>query len=173
MQAPLGLAVIGGLVMSTFATLLVLPSVFAIVIGARAARSASISPEDSRKLVFRPRVFPPLVRPARMIPLPRKTTRPTTRARAGAGVRRALESPPPTRRSLIYRRNDDDPRPLARAGLAKAGSIPGSPGSLPDGRDYAKYQIAPLLEVEGLTRTRVGPIKNKFIPKRLGVRDDG
>src|SRR6202453_5480428 len=33
MQAPLGLAVIGGLVMSTFATFLVLPSIFAIVIG--------------------------------------------------------------------------------------------------------------------------------------------
>ena len=35
MQAPLGLAVIGGLVMSTFATLLVLPSIFAVVIGRR------------------------------------------------------------------------------------------------------------------------------------------
>ena len=35
MQAPLGLAVIGGLVMSTFATLLVLPSIFAMVIGKR------------------------------------------------------------------------------------------------------------------------------------------
>ena len=33
MQAPLGLAVIGGLVMSTFATLLVVPSIFAVVIG--------------------------------------------------------------------------------------------------------------------------------------------
>ena len=33
MQAPLGRAVIGGLVMSTFATLLVLPSIFAMVIG--------------------------------------------------------------------------------------------------------------------------------------------
>ena len=33
MEAPLGRAVIGGLVMSTFATLLVLPSIFALVIG--------------------------------------------------------------------------------------------------------------------------------------------
>ncbi len=33
MQAPLGRAVIGGLVMSTFATLLVVPSIFAVVIG--------------------------------------------------------------------------------------------------------------------------------------------
>ena len=43
MQAPLGLAVIGGLVMSTFATLLVLPSIFAVVIGRRCrARPRSI-----------------------------------------------------------------------------------------------------------------------------------
>ena len=46
MQAPLGLAVIGGLVMSTFATLLVLPSIFAIVIGRTVARSPSIYPDD-------------------------------------------------------------------------------------------------------------------------------
>jgi multidrug efflux pump subunit AcrB len=39
MQAPLGLAVIGGLVMSTFATLLVLPSVFAIGIDRKEACS--------------------------------------------------------------------------------------------------------------------------------------
>ncbi|MGP0062047.1 MAG: efflux RND transporter permease subunit, partial [Isosphaeraceae bacterium] len=46
MQAPLGRAVIGGLVMSTVATLLVVPSIFAIVIGRKAAHSPSISPED-------------------------------------------------------------------------------------------------------------------------------
>jgi multidrug efflux pump subunit AcrB len=46
MQAPLGRAVIGGLVLSTFATLLVVPSVFAVVIGGRKASSPSISPED-------------------------------------------------------------------------------------------------------------------------------
>ncbi len=46
MQAPLGLAVIGGLVMSTFATLLVLPSIFAVVIGNKVARSPSIYPDD-------------------------------------------------------------------------------------------------------------------------------
>jgi multidrug efflux pump subunit AcrB len=46
MQAPLGLAVIGGLVMSTFATLLVLPPIFAIVIGGRQAHSPSIDPHD-------------------------------------------------------------------------------------------------------------------------------
>jgi multidrug efflux pump subunit AcrB len=46
MQAPLGRAVIGGLVMSTFATLLVVPSIFVLLIGRSAARSPSIYPGD-------------------------------------------------------------------------------------------------------------------------------
>jgi hypothetical protein len=46
MQAPLGRAVIGGLVMSTFATLLVVPSIFAIVIGRKKALSPSFYPAD-------------------------------------------------------------------------------------------------------------------------------
>ena len=54
MQAPLGLAVIGGLVMSTFATLLVLPSIFAVVIGKKVARSPSIYPDDPRQPALRP-----------------------------------------------------------------------------------------------------------------------
>jgi hypothetical protein len=57
MQAPLGLAVIGGLVMSTFATLLVLPSVFALVIGKRVATSPSIYPDDQESKYYDPRVF--------------------------------------------------------------------------------------------------------------------
>jgi multidrug efflux pump subunit AcrB len=57
MQAPLGLAVIGGLVMSTFATLLVLPSVFAMVIGNRMAVSPSIYPDDPESKHYDPRVF--------------------------------------------------------------------------------------------------------------------
>ncbi|HTU26838.1 MAG TPA: efflux RND transporter permease subunit, partial [Pirellulales bacterium] len=57
MQAPLGLAVIGGLVMSTFATLLVLPSVFAVVIGGRAATSPSIYPDDRESRYYDPNVF--------------------------------------------------------------------------------------------------------------------
>ncbi len=57
MQAPLGRAVIGGLVMSTFATLLVLPSVFALVIGRKAARSPSIYPDDPESVYYDPRVF--------------------------------------------------------------------------------------------------------------------
>ncbi len=57
MQAPLGLAVIGGLVMSTFATLLVLPSIFAVVIGKRVARSPSIYPDDPESSHYDPTVF--------------------------------------------------------------------------------------------------------------------
>jgi multidrug efflux pump subunit AcrB len=57
MQAPLGRAVIGGLVMSTFATLLVLPSIFALVIGRKEARSPSIYPDDPESAHYDPRVF--------------------------------------------------------------------------------------------------------------------
>jgi multidrug efflux pump subunit AcrB len=57
MQAPLGLAVIGGLVMSTFATLLVLPSIFAVVIGRRTAASPSIYPDDRESANYDPNVF--------------------------------------------------------------------------------------------------------------------
>ena len=44
MEAPLGRAVIGGLVMSTFATLLVVPSIFALVIGKKQYTSPSLYP---------------------------------------------------------------------------------------------------------------------------------
>jgi Cu/Ag efflux pump CusA len=52
MQAPLGLAVIGGLVMSTFATLLVLPSIFAVVIGDKVHASPSIYPDDPESAYY-------------------------------------------------------------------------------------------------------------------------
>jgi multidrug efflux pump subunit AcrB len=57
MQAPLGLAVIGGLVMSTFATLLVLPSIFAVVIGEKTAHSPSMYPDDRDSAHYDPRVY--------------------------------------------------------------------------------------------------------------------
>ncbi len=57
MQAPLGRAVIGGLVMSTFATLLVVPSIFAIVIGASVSRSPSIYPDDPESVHYDPNVY--------------------------------------------------------------------------------------------------------------------
>jgi multidrug efflux pump subunit AcrB len=44
--APLGRAVIGGLVVATVATLFVLPAVFAIVQGHAHRRSASLDPDD-------------------------------------------------------------------------------------------------------------------------------
>ncbi len=47
MQAPLGRAVIGGLLVSTFATLLILPAFFAIVMGVkRKHKSPSVDPND-------------------------------------------------------------------------------------------------------------------------------
>ena len=54
MQAPLGRAVIGGLVMSTFATLLVVPSVFAVVIGKKKYNSASVYPADEESSHYDP-----------------------------------------------------------------------------------------------------------------------
>jgi multidrug efflux pump subunit AcrB len=44
--APLGRAVIGGLVVATFATLLLLPSVFAVVLGRSSTQSRSLDPDD-------------------------------------------------------------------------------------------------------------------------------
>jgi multidrug efflux pump subunit AcrB len=46
MEAPLGRAVIGGLVVSTFVTLFIVPSVFALLMGRRVARSPSLHPDD-------------------------------------------------------------------------------------------------------------------------------
>jgi multidrug efflux pump subunit AcrB len=58
--APLGRAVIGGLVAATLATLIVLPSVFAIVQGRSSTRSVSLDPDDPESTYFdRPaQVFP-------------------------------------------------------------------------------------------------------------------
>jgi multidrug efflux pump subunit AcrB len=56
MQAPLGRAVIGGLVMSTFATLMIVPSIFAIVIGKKVATSPSIHPADPDSRFYSPEV---------------------------------------------------------------------------------------------------------------------
>lgn len=46
MQAPLGRAVIGGLLMSTFVTLFIVPSVFALLMGRAKPRSPSLYPDD-------------------------------------------------------------------------------------------------------------------------------
>ncbi|MGC8603275.1 MAG: efflux RND transporter permease subunit [Desulfomonilaceae bacterium] len=54
--APLGRAVVGGLAMATLATLLVLPSVFAIVQKRTSGHSASVHPDDSESLLYNPKV---------------------------------------------------------------------------------------------------------------------
>ncbi len=46
MQAPLGRAVVGGLIVSTFSTLLIVPAIFAIVMGKRKYVTPSLHPDD-------------------------------------------------------------------------------------------------------------------------------
>jgi multidrug efflux pump subunit AcrB len=46
MEAPLGRAVIGGLVLSTFVTLFIVPSVFALLMGHKRPHSPSLHPDD-------------------------------------------------------------------------------------------------------------------------------
>ena len=52
--SPLGRAVIGGLLFSTFATLLVLPLVFAWVQGKTTTDSVSLDPEDKESKFYVP-----------------------------------------------------------------------------------------------------------------------
>jgi predicted RND superfamily exporter protein len=56
MQAPLGLAVIGGLIMSTFATLLMIPPIFTLLVGQSVFRSPSIYPADPDSPRYDPRL---------------------------------------------------------------------------------------------------------------------
>jgi multidrug efflux pump subunit AcrB len=50
--APLGRAVIGGLVVATFATLFVLPSIFAVVQGRSRTESVSLDPDDAESTYY-------------------------------------------------------------------------------------------------------------------------
>ena len=54
--APLGRAVVGGLLASMTAKLLVLPSVFAVVMGNSSTSSASLDPDDPQSTYFDPDV---------------------------------------------------------------------------------------------------------------------
>jgi multidrug efflux pump subunit AcrB len=54
MQAPLGRAVIGGLVVSTFVTLFIVPSVFALLMGRATPRSASLHPDNPESSHYDP-----------------------------------------------------------------------------------------------------------------------
>jgi multidrug efflux pump subunit AcrB len=53
-NAPLGRAVIGGLIAATAATLLVLPSIFTFVMGSASRRSASLDPDDAESEHYQP-----------------------------------------------------------------------------------------------------------------------
>src|SRR4029077_11349709 len=54
MQAPLGRAVIGGLVVSTFVTLFIVPSVFALLMGRSKPRSPLLYPDDPDSSHYEP-----------------------------------------------------------------------------------------------------------------------
>jgi multidrug efflux pump subunit AcrB len=54
MEAPLGRAVIGGLVLSTFVTLFIVPSVFALLMGRSKPRSPSLHPDDPESSHYAP-----------------------------------------------------------------------------------------------------------------------
>jgi hypothetical protein len=56
MEAPLGRAVIGGLVVSTFVTLFIVPSVFALLMGRREPHSPSLYPDDPASAYYAPDV---------------------------------------------------------------------------------------------------------------------
>jgi multidrug efflux pump subunit AcrB len=51
-SAPLGRAVIGGLILSTFTTLTILPSIYAILQRRAATTSPSLNPEDPRSRFY-------------------------------------------------------------------------------------------------------------------------
>jgi multidrug efflux pump subunit AcrB len=54
MEAPLGRAVIGGLVVSTFVTLFIVPSVFALLMGRKTPGSPSLHPNDPESSYYAP-----------------------------------------------------------------------------------------------------------------------
>src|SRR5207245_4873453 len=53
-MAPLGRAVVGGLLASTVATLLLLPAVFALILGRSSTASVSLSPTDPESRYYEP-----------------------------------------------------------------------------------------------------------------------
>jgi multidrug efflux pump subunit AcrB len=52
MEAPLGRAVVGGLLVSTFSTLLIVPAFFAVIMGRRGYVSPSLHPDDKQSVHF-------------------------------------------------------------------------------------------------------------------------
>ena len=52
--APLGRAVVGGLVVATLTTMFLLPALFAMILGDRKSRSPSIHPDDPQSSYYDP-----------------------------------------------------------------------------------------------------------------------
>jgi multidrug efflux pump subunit AcrB len=71
MQAPLGRAVIGGLIVSTFATLLIVPAVFALLMGNKPAVSFSVHPDDPHSAHYDPSLHPDRHSDDHMLPRPK------------------------------------------------------------------------------------------------------
>ena len=118
MQAPLGLAVIGGLVMSTFATLLVVPSIFAVVVGSKVSVSPSVYPDDPESRYYDPLVF--ATGRSRFSRRPRHSNT----AMARMPVIRRRPSPTPLEKIPDFLENPDEPslltwRPLMHLELGK------------------------------------------------------
>ena len=82
-NAPLGRAVIGGMVLATFATLLVLPAVFTLLLGRASSQSPSLDPDDPASTHYDPIHPPHAGRPGR----PRHDGRPTAEAQPAADAR--------------------------------------------------------------------------------------
>ncbi len=70
MESPLGRAVIGGLILSTICTLLIVPSIFALVIGNSKARSPSLSPEHPESHHYDPDLLAEPKAPHAPVPVP-------------------------------------------------------------------------------------------------------
>ena len=124
MQAPLGRAVIGGLVMSTFATLLVVPSIFAIVIGRQDGPLAVDLPGRPRERALRPAGLrrAEARSPATAGPLDRRET-----ARPRPGRRRPQsDGHEPRPRTAATRRSRHPPRP-PKANRPARPEIPDAP----------------------------------------------
>jgi multidrug efflux pump subunit AcrB len=134
MQAPLGRAVIGGLVMSTFATLLVLPSLFALVIGKRVAHTPSIYPDDPESAHYDPRVFINENEPDQGHRAesggPDAVTNPDDDVLAF--LRRILDEARSKRHDMVTHYTEDDLR--VALGFAKPGSDPDAPANAPPSR---------------------------------------
>ncbi len=61
--APLGRAVVGGLVVATLTTMFILPAIFAVVLGKSSARSPSLHPDDPESSYYNPNNDPSAAHP--------------------------------------------------------------------------------------------------------------